>query len=197
MEATGHYWLALYSHLDAAGQEVIILNPLRTYAYRARSVRPAKNDRIDARCIAEIVRTEPKSDYYVTEEDQLGLRQLTRLRVELVELVSDQKRRLLTLLDQVFPEFETFFREKYCKSALALLQTYPTPADVAAAGVDALTALLEQHSRKRYGREKAEAIHRAAQQSFGVPFGQRQTESRSKCSPGKSLTWKPNKNSWT
>ncbi len=66
MEATGHYWLALYSHLRAAGQEVVILNPLRTYAYRARSVRPAKNDRIDARCFAEIVRTEPKSDYSFT-----------------------------------------------------------------------------------------------------------------------------------
>lgn len=173
MEATGHYWLAFYSHLCAAGQEVIILNPLRTHAYRARSVRPAKNDRIDARCIAEIIRTEPKSDYYLTDEDMLGLRQLTRLRVELVELVSDQKRRLLTLLDQAFPEFETFFREKYCKSSLALLQTYPTPSDILAAGVDTLTNLLETHSRKHYGREKAEEIQRAAERSFGVPFGQK------------------------
>jgi transposase len=56
MEATGHYWLAFYSHLCAAGQEVVILNPLRTHAYRARSVRPAKTDRIDARCIADIIR---------------------------------------------------------------------------------------------------------------------------------------------
>ncbi|MBL8165268.1 MAG: IS110 family transposase [Anaerolineae bacterium] len=173
MEATGHYWLALYSHLNAAGHEVIILNPLRTHAYRARSVRPAKNDRIAARCIAEIIRTEPKSDYYLTDEDQFALRQLTRLRVELVDMVSDQKRRLLTLLDQAFPEFETFFREKYCKSALAVLQAYPTPEAILAADIDELTLLLEKSSRKRYGREKAEEITRAARQSFGVPFGQR------------------------
>lgn len=173
MEATGYYWLALYSHLHNAQQEVVILNPLRTHAYRARSIRPAKNDRIDARCIAEIIRTEPHSDYSLSDEDMLGLRQLTRLRVELVDLVSDQKRRLVSLLDHVFPEFETFFREKYCKSALALLQTYPTPADVVAVDLDELTALLERVSRKRYGREKAEAIQQTAQRSFGVPIGQK------------------------
>lgn len=173
MEATGYYWLALYSHLRNAQHEVVILNPLRTHAYRARSIRPAKNDRIDARCIAEIIRTEPRSDYSLSDEDMLGLRQLTRLRVELVDMVSDQKRRLVSLLDHVFPEFETFFREKYCKSALALLQTYPTPADIAAVDLDDLTALLERASRKRYGREKAEAIQQTAQRSFGVPIGQK------------------------
>src|SRR5690606_22546228 len=115
MEATGHYWLAIHSHLRSAGQEAVILNPLRTHAYRARSLRPAKNDRIDARCIAELIRTEVKSDYQLADEDLLGLRQLTRLRVELVDMVSDQKRRLLTLLDQTFPEFEGLFGEKYCK----------------------------------------------------------------------------------
>lgn len=172
MEATGHYWLAIHSHLRSAGQEVVILNPLRTHAYRARSLRPAKNDRIDARCIAELIRTEVKSDYQLADEDLLGLRQLTRLRVELVDMVSDQKRRLLTLLDQTFPEFEGLFGEKYCKSALGLLQTYPTPADMVAAGLDALTELLEQYSHKYYGRAKAEEILCAAQRSFGVPFGQ-------------------------
>jgi transposase len=172
MEATGHYWLALYSHLRAAGHEVMILNPLRTHAHRARSIRPVKNDRIDAHCIAEIIRTGAKSDYSLTDEALLGLRQLTRLRVELVDLVSDQKRRLLSLLDQAFPEFEMFFREKYCQSALALLQTYLTPADVLAVDLDTLTALLEHSSRKHYGRAKAEEIQQAARRSFGVPFGQ-------------------------
>lgn len=173
MEATGHYWLALYSHLKAANQEVIILNPLRTHAYRARSLRPTKTDRIDARCIAEIIRTEIKSDYCLDDEEVLALRQLTRLRVEIVDLVSSQKRRLLALLDRVFPEFETFFREKYGKTALVLLQTYPTPMEVVGAGVDALTELMEKNSRKYYGREKAEAILKAAQGSFGLSFGQK------------------------
>jgi len=173
MEATGHYWQALYNHLKAAGHEVIILNPLRTHAYRARSIRRAKNDRIDARAIAEIIRIEPHSDYYLNDEDLLALRQLTRLRVEIVGLVSDQKRRLLALLDRTFPEFETFFAEKYGKTALMLLYTYPTTQAIVTAGVDALSTLLEQYSRKYYGHDKAEQIFAAAQRSFGVQFGQK------------------------
>lgn len=173
MEATGHYWQALYSHLKTSGQEVIILNPLRTHAYRARSIRRAKNDRIDARTIADIIRTETQSDYYLNDEDLLALRQLTRLRVEIVDLVSSQKRRLLALLDRTFPEFETFFAEKYGKTALMLLHTYPTTQAIVAAGVDSLTTLLEQYSRKYYGREKAEHIFATAQRSFGVQFGQK------------------------
>lgn len=105
----------------------------------------------------------------------LGLRQLTRLRAELVELVSDLKRRLLTLLDQPFPEFETFFREEYCKTALALLQAYPTPSDLATVDVDTLTKLLETHSNYKIERAKAEFILKAAQTSFGVPYGQKAT----------------------
>jgi transposase len=173
MEATGHYWLPLYSHLNAAGHEIVVLNPLRTWAYRARSVRPVKNDRIDARCIAEVIRTQVKSDYHLENDEIMGLRQLTRMRVEIVDLVSDQKRRLLALLDRVFPEFEAFFREKYGKTALTLLQTYSTPSDVVAAGIEALTTLLEKSSRKYYGREKAEVIFQTAQHSFGVSFGQK------------------------
>ncbi|MCA9891456.1 MAG: IS110 family transposase [Anaerolineae bacterium] len=174
MEATGHYWLALYSHLQAADMEVVVLNPLRTHAYRARSIRPAKNDRIDARCIAEIIHTAPESDYQISDEDMLGLRQLTRLRVQLVDLVSDQKRRLLALLDHVFPEFESLFREKYCKSALRLLQMYPTPKDIVEVDTAELGKLIAQTSRKRrYANQKAAAIKEAAANSFGIRMAQK------------------------
>ena len=37
LEATSHYWLALYSHLRKCGHEVIALNPLQTSAYRRLS----------------------------------------------------------------------------------------------------------------------------------------------------------------
>ena len=55
LEATGHYWLALYSQLTHAGHEVIIINPIKTSAQRKLRIRPVKNDRIDARTIADII----------------------------------------------------------------------------------------------------------------------------------------------
>ena len=34
MEATGHYWLPLFSFLHAQGYDVVVINPIRTDAMR-------------------------------------------------------------------------------------------------------------------------------------------------------------------
>ena len=56
LEATGHYWLALYDALTCAGLTIQVLNPLQTHAYRRTTVRKVKSDRKDAWLIAEVVR---------------------------------------------------------------------------------------------------------------------------------------------
>ena len=45
LEATGHYWLALYDVLTQRGYSVAVLNPLQVAAYRRSGVRKVKNDR--------------------------------------------------------------------------------------------------------------------------------------------------------
>src|SRR5512142_795366 len=45
LEATGHYWLALYEDLSQQGHSLIVLNPLQVAAYRRSGVRKVKNDR--------------------------------------------------------------------------------------------------------------------------------------------------------
>src|SRR5207244_5421252 len=54
-------------------------------------------------------------------------------------------------------------------SARELLARGASAADFAAIELDELTALLEQASRKRFGREKAESIAKSARESLGVP----------------------------
>jgi transposase len=109
LEATSHYWLGLYSHLRKSGHEVVVLNPLQTSAYRRLQIRPVKNHRRDAWCIAEVLRLEPIVQTALASDAVLGLRHLSRLRSQLVDQMADQKRRVLGILDQVFPEFETVF----------------------------------------------------------------------------------------
>ncbi len=86
MEATGSYWLALYGNLKKLGLRVIVLNPLQVKAYRNEGIRGAKNDRIDAQLIVKVLRF---GDYKISDipkEDILALRQLTRLRSDLVSM---------------------------------------------------------------------------------------------------------------
>jgi transposase len=168
LEATSHYWLGLYSHLRKSGHEVVTLNPLQTSAYRRLQIRPVKNDRRDAWCIAEVLRLEPIVQTALASDAVLGLRHLSRLRSELVDQMADQKRRVLGVLDQVFPEFETLFGDIFGTTAAALLQEHPTPEEIAELDLDQLTSLLHKHSRGRFGRAKAEQIQEAARTSFGV-----------------------------
>ncbi len=52
LEATGHYWLDLYTRLVDTGYSVVVINPLQTDGIRNMYVRKTKNDRCDAVIIA-------------------------------------------------------------------------------------------------------------------------------------------------
>ena len=57
MEATGHYWVALFDFLTSHGYETAVINPIQTDAFRdVWTVRKVKTDAIDAALIADLVR---------------------------------------------------------------------------------------------------------------------------------------------
>ena len=122
LEATGHYWLALHDELVRAGHTVQVLNPLQTHAYRKTTIRKVKTDRKDAWLIADVVRIGRGRAAYVPDETIFQLRELTRFRWSLVDQIGDAKRRILTILDRVFPEYETLFSDVFLKSSRALLE---------------------------------------------------------------------------
>ncbi len=168
LEATGHYWLALHDELVRAGHRVQVLNPLQTHAYRQTTIRKVKTDRKDAWLIADVVRIGRGRAAYVPDETILQLRELTRFRWALVDQIGDAKRRSLTILDRVFPEYETLFSDVFIKSSRALLERATTAAEFADANLDELTAMLQRTSRGRLGAEKAEALQQAARDSLGI-----------------------------
>jgi transposase len=168
LEATGHYWLALHDALIGAGHTVQVLNPLQTHAYRKTTVRKVKNDRKDAWVIADVVRIGRGRAAYVPDDTILQLRELTRFRWGLVDDIGDAKRRALTILDRVFPEYETIFSNVFIKSSRALLLQATTAAEFADADLAELTSVLKRTSRGRLGNEKAEALQSAARDSLGL-----------------------------
>jgi transposase len=168
LEATGHYWLAVHDELVRAGHTVQVLNPLQTHAYRKTTIRKVKSDRKDAWLIADVVRIGRGRAAYVPDETILQLRELTRFRWGLVDQIGDAKRRILTILDRVFPEYERLFSDVFIKSSRALLARATTAAEFADADVDELTAVLKQKSRGRFGAEKAQALQMAARDSLGI-----------------------------
>ncbi len=170
LEATGHYWLALYDVLTQRGYSVVVLNPLQVAAYRRSGVRKVKNDRSDAVWIADFVRIANPSPTRQDLPVLLQLRELSRFRFRLTEQIGDIKRKLLTILDRVFPEYEQLFSSVFLQASRALLEQAVSAQEVAEMDLQELETLLHAASRGRFGREKAQQIQAQARLSVGVGF---------------------------
>lgn len=170
LEATGHYWLSLYDVLTKHGYAVVVLNPLQVSAYRRSGVRKVKNDKTDAVWIADFVRISnlPASNREIP--NLLQLRELSRFRFWLSEQIGDCKRKLVTILDRVFPEYESLFSSVFVQSSRAMLQEAVSAQDFVEFDLQELTELISKTSRGRFGAEKAQQIQEQARRSIGIGF---------------------------
>ena len=169
MEATGHYWLALYTRLKREGYLVHVINPIQPNALRNLYLRQNKSDKHDAFLVAEVIRFGQFSQTTVPQETCHALRELCRNRFFLVDIASDLKRKVTALIDQVFPEYDNLFSSNFTETSLALLHRYPTPEVMLRARMDTLTDLLYRTSNKRFGKGKAMEVKELAKNTFGVP----------------------------
>lgn len=170
MEATGHYWLSVYGYLLEQGFEIKVINPIQSEAFRKMYIRQTKNDQKDSFIIAQIMRFGQFSTTSLSEETIVALRQLSRYRLALVDTCGDCKRRVIALLDQVFPEYDALFSDTFGVTSKEVLSQYPTPEDLLTVSTRKLSNLLEKTSHGRLGKEKAEQLKAAAANSFGVSF---------------------------
>lgn len=170
MEATGHYWLSVYAFFLELGYNVKVINPIQSEAFRKMYIRQTKNDSKDSYIIAQIMRFGEYSATSLSEENIIALRQLSRYRLALVDACGDCKRRVIALLDQVFPEYNKLFSDTFGSSSTELLLNCPTPEDMLTISTRKLTNILNKASRGKLGKEKAEEIKAAAKDTFGVAF---------------------------
>lgn len=168
MESTGHYWLNLYTHLSDLGCIVHVINPVQSDALRGLYIRQTKNDIKDSAIIADVIRIGRYCETTVSDDNMLALRDLTRQRFYLVDMISDLKRKSLTLIDRIFPEYPKLFSDTFGSTSLELLANCNTPEDIIAIDTDKLVEMLSTASKGRFKREKAEKIKAAAQNSFGA-----------------------------
>lgn len=170
-EATGIYWLTVYEQLKKQKIRVSVLNPMQVKAYRNEGIRGAKNDRLDAHLIVKVLRFGDYRDSDIPPEDLFALRQLTRLRADLVDMTSGIKLKVIGILDQVFPEYSDIFPDIFGTGSKALLQKALVPEAIAAIPTEKLTLLLRKASRGRYGVKQAKDVKKAAEQTIGIRLG--------------------------
>jgi transposase len=148
----------------------VVLNALQVHAFRKSGVRKVKSDRTDAIWIAEFLRFSQPEPAKPTTAVFLQLKDVSRFRYHLSDQIGDCKRKLLSVLDRVFPEYETLFSSVFLTTSRQLLTQAVSPQALADFDLQELTELLHTASRGRFDRAKADALQTLAKQSVGVRF---------------------------
>lgn len=169
MESTGHYWLALYSALQDDGYNVSVYNPIQINSFRESfTIRKKKNDNIDSLIIAHYIRAFGSNSSSIPSDELLSLKQLTRYRTNLISNISSNKIQVITVLDKVFPEYDSLFSDVFGETSKQLLLKCNTPHDILKFNTKKLVKLLSTASRGRFKEDTALHIKEVAKNSFGI-----------------------------
>ena len=136
IEATGIWWENLYCMLTEKGFKVVVLNPHQTNKFREALRKKAKTDDIDAYVIAGLLRSNEYASSFIPEESIQILREITKLRYQLLKDRKNYERQAYSLLSLLFPEYsQTAIKNPFTVSSLAILKKYPTAKHLAEARI--------------------------------------------------------------
>ena len=171
MEATGHYWFSLYSFLTEQGFVVHVVNPIQTDVWcKGTEIRKRKTDIIDSILIADLIRYGDFIETSLSDEDIMSLRNLSRFRSYLVSSIGDLKRKVICVLDQVFPEYQSVFSNIFGKTSKEILLHFQIAEDFENITSEQLENVLENTSFKDFAKNKITQISKLAAKSFGLKF---------------------------
>ena len=171
MEATGHYWLSLYSFLIENQYTVHVINPIQTDGWRkATEIRKRKTDIIDSILIADFIRFGDFKSSTLANEDYLTLRNLSRFRNYLISSIGDLKRKTICILDQIFPEYHSVFSDIFGQTSKEILINLSSPADFENISTPMIEKILNEVFHKKFASKKISQISSIAKNSFGITF---------------------------
>ncbi len=126
MEATGLLFDNLYRFLRSLEYRAVLLNPYQTAKFREMyTMKRVKNDNIDAKMIAALIKSGRFSEGYVNDDQLQSLRTLYRHRATLDDQLKAIKRQTQTILT-VVSELEQVISDPFNTTGLALLEKYLT-----------------------------------------------------------------------
>ncbi|MBN1127521.1 MAG: IS110 family transposase [Chitinispirillaceae bacterium] len=168
MEATGHYWMALYQELVRRDYRGVVLNPIQTHGEARTRIRKTKTDKRDAEGIARFILTGKAHAARIPDERTLELRILVRRRHQLVQMKGDTERAAQSLTDRVFPEYDRCFCKPFLPSARAMIRAVGIGPNGLLRDRDLTAEVLTRASRKRFGPDRIENLLGKAERSIGI-----------------------------
>ena len=166
MEATGHYWINLYTRLVDCKYVVHVINPLQSDALRNLYIRRTKTDSVDCKIIAQVIRIGQYAETRLKDDKLLAVRDLSRQRFYMVDICADLKRKVVVIMDKIFPEYQHFFSDMFGKTSCAILKRCASARAVAEVPLEELSSIMSNASRGKFKEGKARLLKLLAENSF-------------------------------
>lgn len=132
LEATGHYGLNLKLFLEKNNYTFMEFNPLIIKEfYKSLTLRKTKTDKADATIIARKLMSVPYKPNSKLFYHKYSIKSLSRLRENLVKQRSKYMVSITNVLDITFPEFKSFFNNKFSVTSIYILNKYGSPEKIA------------------------------------------------------------------
>jgi transposase len=123
MESTGSVWANLYNQLDMKQIHVVLANPLKTKAIASAKI---KSDKIDARILAHLLRSNLVAESYVPAKPLREIRALIRHRVGIVKIRTMVKNQVHAIVDT--HGFTCPYSDMFGKGGLQWLRSLQLPS---------------------------------------------------------------------
>lgn len=167
-ESTSHYSMNLKLFLEKHDFSFMEVQPaLISQHKRAQSLRMTKSDRIDARAITSWLMNAEYKPYQTSFYHIFSLKSLTRLRFSYIKQRTIYLIKLTDILDLIFPEFKTFFDNKFSKTALYILEKYGSLSKIASMRTTSYDEL-RRVSRGKFSMQKFLKLRELAKNTVGV-----------------------------
>ena len=171
-ESTGPYAEPLFHFLRKKPVKLVQVNPVHTKRVKELTGNsPNKTDKKDPRVIADVICLGHALTLVVPKGAAAHLRRLTQARQRALRDRTATINQLQHLMFVIFPEFLAIMKNINTKTAAHLVKYHPAAQDIAALGVETLTAMMRKISRGKLGRERAEQLIAAAKSSVGIREG--------------------------
>lgn len=174
IEAGGRLWRTLAYFLEERGIPFRLISPFTLKRRReGEDIDRRKNDYRDADMAAELLRTGKFTETRLLQGIYADLRAAYHLYYSLGRERSRVTNRVSALLDSLFPEFHSVFKDVSTKTALATLATYPSPHVIARMSMEKfMDTMLAKYKGRHIIRKKLSAVYQAAHGSVGIQAGE-------------------------
>jgi len=156
LESTGHYSNPLVHFFAKKELTILLVNPLQSHSIKNSQIRKLKNDKVDAKELAELYFLKEFRPFRLSDAALENLKVLTRAFASISEQRVTLISQLTASVEQVMPRYTGLFSDIASKTSLTLLKDYSSPDQMLKAPKEEVVHLIRKVSRKseEYATEK-------------------------------------------